>query len=324
MIAILGGGPAGAAAAVAALRDTGVVTVIERSVFPRHKVCGEFLSPEVLPLLDGVGLAGEFLNLQPARVRRMLIHVGGREKVTPLPEPAFGLSRYALDRWLLSAAQARGAAVRREPTAKPAILATGRAGKPPRGDRLFGFKAHFTGPSGDAVELYFSGRVYVGINAVEGGSTNVCGIAPEPVLRAAGFRPDELIHAELPLRRRMEPLARTTEWFFTGPVEFGNRLGDPTAVQYLAGDALSFVDPFTGSGLLAAIATGVLAGRHAARGLAPAAYLSECRSVLHRPFEVASLLRWIARTAWAGRLLETVPGQWLYRATRPRLARRLL
>jgi len=62
------------------------------------------------------------------------------------------------------------------------IVACGRTQKPTRRDRLFGFKAHFDGPSDDAVELFFGLSGYIGVNPVEEGVTNVCGIAPESVL----------------------------------------------------------------------------------------------------------------------------------------------
>jgi len=54
-------------------------------------------------------------------------------------------------------------------------------------DRLFGFKAHFEGPSTDAVELFFDGQGYVGVSGIEQGLTNVCGIARESLLRRYGF-----------------------------------------------------------------------------------------------------------------------------------------
>ena len=48
---VVGGGPAGAMAAFAAMREGAGVRIFEKSAFPRHKVCGEFLSPPILPLL---------------------------------------------------------------------------------------------------------------------------------------------------------------------------------------------------------------------------------------------------------------------------------
>ncbi|MGA8185479.1 MAG: FAD-dependent oxidoreductase, partial [Terriglobia bacterium] len=47
-VAIIGGGPAGTAAALEARRQGLSVAVWERDRFPRDKVCGEFISPEAL------------------------------------------------------------------------------------------------------------------------------------------------------------------------------------------------------------------------------------------------------------------------------------
>jgi len=44
-LAIIGGGPAGTAAAITASRSGARVLLLERGAFPRHKVCGEFISP---------------------------------------------------------------------------------------------------------------------------------------------------------------------------------------------------------------------------------------------------------------------------------------
>ena len=71
---------------------------------------------------------------------------------------------------------------------QPNVITTGRSSQSRRGGRLFGFKAHFDGPADDAVELYFAGSMYVGVNCVEDGFTNVCGLAPEEHLRRCRFR----------------------------------------------------------------------------------------------------------------------------------------
>jgi len=55
-INILGGGPAGSAAALAALREGTQVRMVEKSKLPRHKVCGEFFSPEIGPELEKLGV----------------------------------------------------------------------------------------------------------------------------------------------------------------------------------------------------------------------------------------------------------------------------
>jgi len=49
---VIGGGPAGSAAAIAAARAGAQVLLLERGRYPRHKVCGEFVSAESLDLLS--------------------------------------------------------------------------------------------------------------------------------------------------------------------------------------------------------------------------------------------------------------------------------
>jgi hypothetical protein len=232
-----------------------------------------------------------------------------------LPEPAFGLSRFAFDHLLWTAAIARGAQTPSE--GLPNVVTTGRASsQASRGGRLFGFKAHFRGPVDDAVELFFRGSTYVGVNCVENGLTNVCGLAPEEDLKTLGFDVESLIFRDEALRTRLMPLTRCWDWIFTGPLEFRQKLEAATGV-YLAGDALSFVDPFTGSGLLCAVLTGTLAGKAAARGLPVPDYLAQCSSAIQKPFRFSSLLRRIAGTRAAAPLLRMAPSSLIFRCTRP-------
>ena len=67
-----------------------------------------------------------------------------------LPEPAYSLSRYALEDPLLREAVLRGAELRVEdakPGETPTVLARGRQAHARAGERLFGCKAHFQGAS---------------------------------------------------------------------------------------------------------------------------------------------------------------------------------
>ena len=106
-LAIIGGGPAGAAAALEARRRGLQVAVWERDSFPRHKVCGEFVSPESLPLLQQEipsALA------RSAVIRRAEFVVQrGRRYIFTLPSAARGLSRLVLDEALWRAATSSGA-----------------------------------------------------------------------------------------------------------------------------------------------------------------------------------------------------------------------
>ena len=316
-ILILGGGPAGSSAAIAARLEDSTVRIIEKSKFPRHKVCGEFFSPEIAAELSKLGAWSAFLDSQPARIRRMKLHFGRRAKVCGLPEPAWGLSRYAFDALLLDRAQALGAEIVRESSAASDVIACGRSMvETRRGNRLFGFKAHFTGPVDDAVELFFFDGCYVGVNTVEGGRTNVCGLGPEDHLRRFDFDYDAIVRKSPALADRLAPLHREIKWISTGPLHYAQRFSANESA-YLAGDALSFVDPFTGSGLLAAVKTGALAGLAAARRDSLADHVRRCRASLRKPFEIAGLFRKAVETGWADRLAGLIPGRMLFALTRP-------
>lgn len=327
-VRVVGGGPGGSAAALRALTHGVAVTITEKSRFPRHKVCGEFLSPEVRSIFTQLDCLDEFLALGPATIRRMTLHFGEREKRSLLDEPAFGLSRYALDRFLFDTATARGAhAVRETWTGQASreseecvVLATGRKAIAPAGrGRLFGFKAHFTGPVDDAVELFFFEGCYVGVSSVENGVTNVSGLAPEQMLRAQGFNPDELIATSRALTRRVAPLTRAMPWLTVGPLVFSRsfRAADAETV-YPAGDALGFTDPFTGSGMLSAMLTGSMAGNAAALGIPVSHYIRDCRKALGRPFQISAIFRTLLEAGVAPWLAAPIPARWLMQWTRPR------
>jgi menaquinone-9 beta-reductase len=318
VISILGGGPAGASAAIAARLNASAVQIVEKSKFPRHKVCGEFLSPEIEQELGRLGAWDSFLAAGPARIRRMQLHFARRSKTCALPQPAWGLSRYAFDALLLDRAVKLGAELLRETIEKPRVIATGRTDglSADHGRRLFGFKTHFTGPVDDAVELFFFEGCYVGVNVVEGSRTNVCGLGPEDYIKKFGFDYDEVVRKSPALTARLAPLTREMKWLSTGPLRYRQKW-EPDTQCYLAGDALSFVDPFTGSGLLAAVKTGGLAGMAAARNDSVESYLCQSRASLRKPFEVAGIFRKAVESGWAETLAGLIPGRVLFALTRP-------
>ncbi len=294
--------------------------VLERTVSPRHKVCGEFLSPGVEPLLEALGIHSGFLALGPNRIRRGILHLGRFERRWILPEPAWGLSRLALDRLMLSSAALAGALVERGTACHevPTILAAGRPSGDRSRDRLFGFKSHFEGPVDDSVELFFDAHDYAGVSGIEERMTNVCGIARESLLRRSGFDFDVHIRRSPSLARRLEPLRRMMPWIVTGPLSFAPPPAEAASGPYPAGDALGFVDPFTGSGILNAIASGRMAGIAAAREIPLAEYIAASRRLLGRPFFVASVLRRLTERHELWWLAPLLPAGAIFRYTRMR------
>jgi hypothetical protein len=323
-ITIAGAGPAGSAAALAALGEGAQVILFEKSHFPRQKVCGEFLSPEIQPVLESLGAWRAFLAASPSSIRSVRLHFRDSEKSWRLPIPAFGLSRYRLDTLLLDCAIARGAEVIRKPfppASEPCIVAYGRKGIAAKGQRLFGFKAHFSGPLDDAVELFFLRNAYAGVSAVEAGQTNVCGLVPESLLGSLEFEIDNLIRSWPPLAGRLRPLSRTMDWLITGPLVFDQDLristGDPV---YRTGDALGFIDPFTGSGILSAVLTGKLAGTAAARRTPHSEYQRQCVRALRFQYWFSGIVRWGIQSGLAEMASRFLPGDLLFRLTRPCVA----
>jgi flavin-dependent dehydrogenase len=323
-VLIVGGGPAGAAAAISACAEGARARIVERATACRHKVCGEFLSPYSADVLTALDVWEEFQSLGPRPIRRCVLHLGQGVKQWILEEPAWGLSRVKLDGLLLRKAESAGAVVARgtifdgASPSVPARLIAASGRKPEFGkmDRLFGFKAHFEGPCDDAVELFFTRHGYAGVSGVEGGMTNVCALAPESVLRRHGFDFDELLCSGGPLAERLRPLHRTMDWVTTGPLSF--RMADARRASdvYPAGDALGFIDPYTGTGILNALLTGRMAGIAAARGTPVNEYLADCAGRLGRAFRVSSILRRFATHVEAHWMARWIPGRALFRWTR--------
>jgi len=211
-VAVLGAGIAGSSLAKS-MADLGWETVlIDRMQFPRHKVCGEFLSPESLTMLGSLGLRELVLSLQPRSINRARVIVGnGNALEIPLPGNAIGISRYSLDTaFHLAAVNSgvhmqtatmissvtpceRGYAIetkqgeeRKTLYVRAAIAAWGAncrsclpGHRPNRKimNTYIGVKTHFSGIEMEpVVELYFFDGGYVGVTPIEGGIVNVAAL----------------------------------------------------------------------------------------------------------------------------------------------------
>jgi flavin-dependent dehydrogenase len=106
-VLIVGGGLAGLTSAIHLSRAGLHVTVVEKHQYPGHKVCGEYISNEVLPYLQWLG--ADPAVLQPAQIDRVCISaVSGKMVETPLPIGGFGVSRYRFDQFLMQQALNNG------------------------------------------------------------------------------------------------------------------------------------------------------------------------------------------------------------------------
>ncbi len=95
-VIIIGGGLAGLTSAIHLTKMGCKVIVIEKNSYPKHKVCGEYISNEVLPYFDWLNVNIE--ELKPTHIKTLQFSSeSGRTIETKLPLGGFGISRYILD-----------------------------------------------------------------------------------------------------------------------------------------------------------------------------------------------------------------------------------
>lgn len=321
-VAVIGGGLAGSCAAINASRRGARVVLLEAGTFPRHKVCGEFLSPEARPILRRLGVENQ-LRQKGAREITMARMVLGRDFVeVPLPAPALAVSRWILDEVLWQTAQNEGVVnhdstrvrywhrnglfqvqtSRGEFCARHLIESSGRRGEAKIATRFLGLKTHFHGTDLEegVTELHVFDGGYCGLVRIEGDLTNVCLLTRYATWQSSGAKsPDAFFQHILKqcplLQARLKNAELAHAWLATANIQFDWSNYETNASDVLqCGDAARFIHPFTGDGMAMALASGELAGATAAARL-----LKNDASEL---FAGAWRRRFASRLNWAGAL----------------------
>jgi menaquinone-9 beta-reductase len=261
-IKIVGGGLCGLSLGIA-LRRRGVpVTLHEAGRYPRHRVCGEFISGVRREVLETLGLE-DILQTGVSQESTVWYHGSRRVLVAKLPERALGISRWVLDHALqLRFQEVGGVLVERSRVTsgnpEGQVWCCGRV--PARGQWI-GLKCHVRGMDVEAdLEVHLGRNGYVGAARVGDGRVNVCGL----------FRVDRSLAGQDVLSAYLEAggLSVLARRMSVASVDESSRaavagfcLGrQPKEVGRLAlGDAWGMIPPFTGNGMSMAFESAELA-----------------------------------------------------------------
>ena len=198
-ITIVGGGLAGLTLGIGLRQRDVPVTLYEAGNYPRHRVCGEFISGRGQATLARLGLR-ELLNQAGAVSAQTTAFFSATRSTSPhrLPSPAICLSRFTLDavlakkfcelggelqtgtRWPAVGVHTSACSDRLKPELQleGTIRATGRRVQAEQGGaRWFGLKIHARKVQLAAdLEMHVSPQGYVGLCKINGGEVNVCGL----------------------------------------------------------------------------------------------------------------------------------------------------
>lgn len=309
-ITIIGGGLAGLTLGIG-LRRLGVpVTAIEAGQYPRHRVCGEFISgrgQEVLARLDLRELLAQ-VGAIPAKAAAFY----SEQNSSPprrLPQPGLCISRFSLDALLAERFSQLGGELsqnkrsRQESDSEGIVYASGRRSQPvENGWRWFGLKTHAQNVKLRAdLEMHAVTDGYVGLCRLPGDEVNVCGL----FRRQSGNSSSALDWQQMLRGRVGTPLhtALAAAEFVRG--SFCSIAGLNLAPQRAGslnecciGDALTMTPPVTGNGMSMAFESAEMA-------ISPlAAYSEGAVSWRAAKARVAELCdeRFSGRLAWAKRL----------------------
>jgi menaquinone-9 beta-reductase len=349
-IAVVGAGPAGATAGYALVSAGHDVTLIDRAVFPRDKICGDWITPGATRALAAIGLTAHDLDAlasHGARVRGSLLAApNARASVSAADDASYCIPRVVFDDALCRRATAAGCRFERREVRDRDLPALSGAfdrvidarGAPAGRPNSAGLRAYWTvgrepgdEPVAATVQMFADpeyrlgygwifpvgiGRDTLRLNVGVGAAKTECAAKGRSL--PAFF---DRFTRQHPLLRRLRERA----------VEMSRPAGYPVALaeggtqvatggRLRIGDAANLTDPLTGEGIAAAITSGLLVAR--AITLTPDASGAErlwqqlYEDAFAPDFRVALRLRRMLTSTWAKNAAVWALGR------TPRLARR--
>ncbi len=285
-VIVVGGGLAGLTSALHLSRLGVAVTLIEKHDYPRHKVCGEYLSNEVLPYLKSLDL--DPFEMGAKKIDHFeLSTVKGNAIRAKLPLGGFSLSRYALDYEMLKRAKLEGVAVLRDTVndirfendrflvslkengIMESVFVIGAFGKRSNLDQklkrnflnskapYLAVKAHYSGdyPEGLVGLHHFYGG-YCGVSNVENNILNVCYITEYKEFKK--FRNlEDFQNQVISKNKTLGSLLKDSKMVFDRPLTISqiSFVSKPLIENHviMCGDSAGMIHPLCGNGMSMAI-----------------------------------------------------------------------
>lgn len=293
-VIVIGGGLAGLCNAIHLSKLGKKVLLIEKNEYPKHKVCGEYISNEVLPYLDFLEVnpfdfgAVKIKNFQLSTTKNSIISA-------KLPLGGFGISRYTLDLALAEKAKENGVTILQDTVLDVAFLkdffqvetkqnsiytskiAIGAFGKRSLLDvkmqRNFiqnkspylGVKIHVKGNfKEDLVALHNFKGGYCGVSKVENNAINLCYITNYATFKKykniADFQEQVVFK-----NRFLKEIFQNSEAIFEKPLSISQisfETKKPVENHVLmCGDSAGMIHPLCGNGMSMAIQSAQLASK---------------------------------------------------------------
>jgi|TARA_R110000737_G_scaffold50895_2_gene71967 flavin-dependent dehydrogenase len=293
-VIIVGGGLAGLTSALHLSKKGLSVLLIEKHEYPRHKVCGEYISNEVLPYLNALDFNPYDYGAKNI-VDFTLSTPGSRSITTKLPFGGFSISRYCIDWELSKKAKQNGAHILHENVIDiqfkndqfevftntnkkyTSEFVIGSFGKRSNLDLkmnrdfiqksspFLGVKAHYKGifPE-DAVGLHNFKGGYCGISKVETDNINVCYLADFKSFKKYK-NIDDFQKKVLSQNKYLKNVFETYELAFDKPLTISQvSFSEKQAVEnhiLMCGDSAGMIHPLAGNGMSMAIRAAQMASQ---------------------------------------------------------------
>jgi flavin-dependent dehydrogenase len=285
-VAIVGGGLAGLTAAIHLSKIGLKVILFEKNEYPKHKVCGEYISNEILPYLSWLSL--DLSELNPTRISKLEFSTADGKIINcDLPLGGFGVSRFALDTFLCKKAIENGCEIMQDSvddivfendnftistlnsgtfTSEIVIGAFGKRSNidqklkrefVQKKSHWLAVKAHYSGEfPNDLVGLHNFEGGYCGVSKVENNAVNICYLASYESFKKCKNIEDyqnQIVAKNPHLKRIFE----NSKMLFEVPLTISQISFDKkTTVEnhiLMIGDTAGLIHPLCGNGMAMAI-----------------------------------------------------------------------